>query len=814
MSTVLKAGELEKKGGGPEETALILSYNNALKEETEKKIRRMRESGKELPENIGVMTYHGLASHYLGKVVSNDVELRNGLQEVINGKSSFRRSKYDSTTLLFSDETQDMRMDYAKLLIMLIRERFVSPQLRMAFVGDPRQLLYSMYPVNYADSRFLHMAPEYIPANVGRPICFSPAARFTKSFRLNKMVTDFVNTLIRLDRVLDREFEHRAPPPPDSGPLFSASLPSPGNAPVSLTVCKVFSELTSRRTGSVLDLVSKYAAQGGKVLVLFNSLNSRSPAKKFITMATHLGLKITVEASGDLASGGTSSLPLPPDVSLSLGAPNPPQQEHEGAQITCKTFHSSKGLERQHVIVVNTKNLVNPLQNDVFVALTRSVETLDIFQDARQISLREMDYICSSLGPDRVRVSVWNPPQRQLTDEHQQRPRRTLWKSSSRVQTSSVFSFMDVQFLSELQKKIEVLETQPATFPLDQKYFCGAWERTKEEENSSHAQEDANVDARAFIKHMEVNGKNAFSVVGHSLKLALHVFFFSEFPEKYIQALTLLGKKQYKARNLANTSQGDLENIESLKLQNLRKAFDLAQEVMKGPGLNAPCMTSNADSVWERLEGVKKNLFCFAKLVINYDAAFSYDDQTIAKFSPAAVVHSTIFRRLEVAVTKLLPFFQNKTLPVARGNWENAAAVHEEVCFNSSCFYGLELFSHKKFQGTCLDTQGWYRNHTIIVINSSLKNEPETDLAVAMDTAVFRARQSVVVNIFDGSVRRVCLKDVENKDHPEPGPKATIPAKVLQFLQKVNEAKVSQKIEYSDSCFKQRIAKEIVKDES
>jgi superfamily II DNA or RNA helicase len=144
---------------------IIVSYNKALKDETTKKLAALQEEYKQmcpdLFESVGVLTYHGLISHYSKQIVSNDLDMRTVLFGMRSGELEVRHSKWDEVELLLLDESQDMRLDYCQLVLFLIKERFVSRDLRIALVGDERQLLYSMYAVNYADARFLSMAPQY-----------------------------------------------------------------------------------------------------------------------------------------------------------------------------------------------------------------------------------------------------------------------------------------------------------------------------------------------------------------------------------------------------------------------------------------------------------------------------------------------------------------------------------------------------------------------------------------------------------------------------------------------------------------------------
>jgi superfamily I DNA/RNA helicase len=314
-------------------SVVLIMYNRSLCDATTEHLGRL---DIDTARKVKAFTFHGLASSLTGTACHNDRQI----VEVLKSKTQ-PEWYMDDFTLLIIDEGQDMRPGFMQLVHYMLQSACVNrARLRIVLLGDPRQLLYGFYNHNRADARFLSLGHVLL-----RPVNKRTweQRQLTRSFRSTVPVTNFLNVLIPGHRML-----------------------SSGNAgpPVTLDVCNL---RTFEPAAKILRIVSRYPPED--VLVLCSTLGPTSPARKLVRTLVRHGSAVHVQRSGPLRD--TSPVPL---------------AGHTG-RIRFKTFCASKGLEAKLVIVLNGRSLFQGIENSLYVALSRSMQELVIFQDVGPTSV-------------------------------------------------------------------------------------------------------------------------------------------------------------------------------------------------------------------------------------------------------------------------------------------------------------------------------------------------------------------------------------------------------------------------------------------
>lgn len=801
-----RTGEPAAAGGAAAESAkkevrtttpkmVIVSYNTSLKEETTQKLAALQEQHRtdcgDLFDSVGVMTYHGLISHYANRIVSNDLELHTVLEQLKSGEIEARRSKWDEAELLLLDESQDMRLDYCHLLLFLIQRRFCSPRLRVALVGDERQLLYSMYAVNYADTRFLTMAPEYMTRATGGRLQFADAVQFTQSFRLNAAGASFATALLHAPWNSTALKSSPVIVPASQGTESTGEATvQDGTAKVHLIVANLYSDLTKTSFGDTcpLTILERLQANGSlhDSLLLFNSLNSRSVAKKLVQAATRSGIPLLVEASGDIASSSGVFCAAPPESVLEF------KKHRESGSSGCqgnarakvKTFHASKGLQRAVTLVHNLKPLF-PLENDVFVAATRQSSELFFFQDASKVSAEHLQYLRAKVPAEFLEVHTWREPKLQSSGRAHVPPPLSGPSASAgpgllegRTQTAdrgdvldpvlakkafaarkkqmykpveNFFRFMDIQHVNSLNRQVSAeFETQPA-FSVDSMYFSGNWENEARPPSSSSSSAsvlmtDPEADAGAFIRFCDEKGPGTIGVLGNIIILALHWFFYGEPPAQYQDAAQAYGTGE-RYRQLFRTT---------------------VQEM--GSGVQSR-------DFWERIRQIQMRVCHLARLHVEYLATQAFEDSTVQSFEPSICVHPTVFRRMEGAARLLhnrMGFGDLPLAPQSLNRWKAGMVQMPEHCT-------VRYLTADAFAGT---PDGL----SVALLRSSLKTEIEDTLEAAVASVVFKCREALVFNVLDLSVQKISVRDAS-------------PEGKMLFLEEAVRAKHAEKVFFSDEQF-------------
>ncbi len=328
---------------------LVLTYNRKLRLET-------MDRANSLGLHITVHTYHSFAYRHIGTHCFTD----SGIIEFINSGQELACEEYD---IIVIDEAQDMTETYYKLARMIVR---VSPEARLVIIGDNFQ---SIYGFAGADPRFITMADKlYVTKH--------PWVRLglNTSYRVTRQIAAFVNYALGCER-----------------------MHAVKDGPVPDYVIYDGFEDAEQIVGAVKKLMSD-GAQPSDIFILAPSVRGKktylinadaslapprereSPIKKVANALSRSGLLVYVPTDDDQKL----------DSKLT---------DHK---IVFSSLHQSKGLERDHVIVLNFDhsyarfyNKDDPLcnrycSNAMYVALTRARKSLSVYHNCGD---KPLDYI-------------------------------------------------------------------------------------------------------------------------------------------------------------------------------------------------------------------------------------------------------------------------------------------------------------------------------------------------------------------------------------------------------------------------------------
>jgi len=312
---------------------LAVLYNKSLKDETRQKAAAQ---GLSLLE---VHTYHALARKYYDNTICTD----NGIISIL--KNSSRPIKQlPRWSRIIVDEVQDMNPLYFKLIKKIMHDS-KNNNLRITVMGDRFQ---SIYMYMGADPRFLTHADK-IFVNIGGPWI---NAKLSTTFRCSPTICNFINEgLIGYNRMIPYTSTTSSPVHYIYGSPFDAHR-------------------------ILVHYITSYLQQGFKpddIFVLTTSVKvkGRDTPTRVLENAL-VALDIPVYVPNDETSELT-------DGSLN-------------GKLVITTYHQSKGLERDIVIVYNFDNSYyynkdydnNILASPLYVAITRARKHLFVIHDSKQ----------------------------------------------------------------------------------------------------------------------------------------------------------------------------------------------------------------------------------------------------------------------------------------------------------------------------------------------------------------------------------------------------------------------------------------------
>lgn len=322
---------------GSNQQILAVLYNKSLKEDTR---QRANVLGLGLLE---IHTYHALARKYYDNTITTD----NGIISILKSNKAPIKS-IPRFNRIIVDEVQDMSPLYFKLLKKLIHD-IKNPELRIIIMGDRFQSIYSYMG---ADSRFLTLADK-IYKTVDGPWS---SVKLSTTFRCSPSICSFINEgLLGYDRMI----------PTDKNKISSPVRYIHG------------SPFDAHKL--LLHYITTFIQQGFKpddffVLTTSVKVKGRDTPTRVLEnalVAVHIPVYVPNDETSELTESSTNG------------------------KLVITTFHQSKGLERDIVIVYNFDNSYyynkefdnNFLASPLYVGITRARKHLFVVHDSKQPAL-------------------------------------------------------------------------------------------------------------------------------------------------------------------------------------------------------------------------------------------------------------------------------------------------------------------------------------------------------------------------------------------------------------------------------------------
>lgn len=328
-STVFREGLRTIAMSDPFAAVAIISYNRALKNETETKVTKM-----EFPETFQVDTFtsHGLLGQMFSAVIPDD----------LSAYQLLRSSKSASTapadySFVFVDEAQDMST-LTKMIINHLISRLPAPPV-MFVVGDLRQQLYGEMNMDLTGSIALRTPSEVF--DVPGEWCH---VNFNRSFRLSPKSADWLSTAFRL-----------------VGPerIVGANTRS-ANVDVSYEQELPGKETQDRALDAILELLRTYAP--GQILIAALSVDHSGELRNVVNALYKSNIPVYVS---DYLRGTSSG------------------DEAEG-KILVTTCHQAKGLEREAALVLLKRSpgrVEGEFDPAWFVGMSRHTEAMIVIDN-------------------------------------------------------------------------------------------------------------------------------------------------------------------------------------------------------------------------------------------------------------------------------------------------------------------------------------------------------------------------------------------------------------------------------------------------
>jgi len=335
-STVFREGLRTIAMRDPFAAVAIVSYNRALKNETEAKVEQM-----DFPETFQVdsFTSHGLLGHMFGSMVPDDLTA----YQLLRSTASVATPPADYS-YIFIDEAQDMSILTAQIINRLISTLPDPPVLFV--VGDLRQQLYGELNMDFTGSIALRSPTEVfeVPGEWRH-------VNFNRSFRLSPKSADWLSRAFRL-----------------TGPnrIIGANTRS-ANLDVSYAQELRGKELQHAALDAVLELLKNYPP--GKIIVKANSVDYSGELRHIVNTLYKNNIPVYVSDYRRGTSNGS---------------------EADG-KILVTTCFQAKGLEREASLVLLQRSFgraEGQFDPAWFVGMSRHTEMMIV------IDSRENPYFC------------------------------------------------------------------------------------------------------------------------------------------------------------------------------------------------------------------------------------------------------------------------------------------------------------------------------------------------------------------------------------------------------------------------------------
>lgn len=313
----------------PKKNIFQITYNNLLKREVRQKASKL------CINNMEIHTYHSLAVKYYSSFAYTDEEIKKIL---LSNQPLNKKIISKPIDILFIDETQDMILDYYKLIKKFIFDTNSQPQIIV--LGDRCQ---GIYDFKGANTKFLTLADKIWNVKF-------QDFNLSTSYRLTNQIAWFVNNVMlghnRINAVKN-------------------------GSKVDYYICNPF-KIYKKIGKCLVDKIKNKNILASDIFILVPSLKTiESPYKKLENYLVGQGIKCITPVSDDTKLD---------DKTISN-------------KVVFTTYHQAKGRERKIVVLYNfdnsymeyyTRENISSIAicpNILYVGATRASEKLILIQD-------------------------------------------------------------------------------------------------------------------------------------------------------------------------------------------------------------------------------------------------------------------------------------------------------------------------------------------------------------------------------------------------------------------------------------------------
>lgn len=393
----------------PTKNILQITYNNLLKREVRKKASLL------CVDNMEIHTYHSLAVKYYSPSAYTDEEIKKILlsEQPIN-----KNIKIKPIDILFIDESQDMILDYYKLMKKFIYDTNSNPQI--IILGDKYQGIYDFKGSN---AKFLTLADKIWNGNFVN-------LNLSTSYRLTNQIAWFVNNIMlgynRINTIKD-------------GSRVDYYISNP---------FKIYKKIGKY----LVNKIKNKNISTSDIFVLIPSLKTtESPYKKLENYLVGHGIKCIT--------------PISDDTKL--------DDKTIENKVVFTTYHQAKGRERKIVILYNfdnsymeyyTRENISSTKicpNILYVGATRASEKLILIQD---FNTKPLEFLNISKLKSNNNVKIINTEkQHQIKTNIQKQPKNK--SNIKKVNVTDLVKFISPHTLDIIIPLLEnnlFIETKPS----------------------------------------------------------------------------------------------------------------------------------------------------------------------------------------------------------------------------------------------------------------------------------------------------------------------------------------------------------------
>lgn len=393
----------------PTKNILQITYNNLLKREVRKKSSLL------CVDNMEIHTYHSLAVKYYSPSAYTDEEIKKILLSKQPINSNIKIKPID---ILFIDESQDMILDYYKLMKKFIYDTNSNPQI--IILGDKYQGIYDFKGSN---AKFLTLADKIWNGNFVN-------LNLSTSYRLTNQIAWFVNNIMlgynRINTIKD-------------GSRVDYYVSNP---------FKIYKKIGKY----LVNKIKNKNITASDIFVLIPSLKTtESPYKKLENYLVGHGIKCIT--------------PISDDTKL--------DDKTIENKVVFTTYHQAKGRERKIVILYNFDNSymeyytrenlssTKICPNILYVGATRASEKLILIQD---FNTKPLEFLNISKLKSNNNVKIINTEkQHQIKTNIQKQPKNK--SNIKKVNVTDLVKFISPHTLDIIIPLLEnnlFIETKPS----------------------------------------------------------------------------------------------------------------------------------------------------------------------------------------------------------------------------------------------------------------------------------------------------------------------------------------------------------------